>query len=245
MSPEPSPPRPSRAARSRARARRPRLDVDALVDRALAILDAEGLDAVTMRRLAAEFDTGPATLYSHVQGRDELLGLALQRIMAEIRIPRGDDWRDVVRGWCHEQRAVFSRHRDAARLCFGAVPMGESMLEGLEHILELMLAAGVPRQVAAWAIDAMTLYITADVYEGSLMATQFDDGSGRPPGEVGMEHFQQVGAWFRSLDHGRYPAITSSVDALVTGDGDDRFAFGVDTFIAGIEARIPGGPPAD
>ncbi len=235
----------SRPERSRARAartrRRPVLDVDALVGRALEIIDAEGLDAVSMRRLAADFDTGPATLYSHVAGKDELLGLVLARILDEIQIPDGDDWREVVIGWCHAQRDAFQRHNDAARLCFGRVPNGDALLEGCERVLGAMIGAGVPPQVAAWAIDALTLYVTADVFEGWMMAQQFDDGSGRPLEDLAMEHFRGVHERFRALPPERYPFITTHADAMIEGDGDDRFAFGIETFVAGIACRIPEG----
>lgn len=241
----PNPTPVSKPERSRARSartrRRPVLDVDALVDRALAIVDAEGLDAVSMRRLAAEFDTGPATLYSHVEGKEELLGLVLARILAEIQIPEGDDWREVVIGWCHAQREVFQRHNDAARLCFGRVPSGDALLDGCERVLGVMISAGVPPQVAAWAIDVLTLYVSADVFEGWMMGQQFDDGSGRPVGEIAMDYFRGVHARFRALPPERYPFITAHSDAMIEGDGDERFAFGIEMLVAGIASRIPRG----
>lgn len=222
-----------RAARAR---RRPAVDVDALVERALQIVDAEGLEAVTMRRLAAEFDTGPATLYSHVSGKDELYGLIAQRLYQEVEVPDSGPWQDVVRGWCHSQREVFRRHNDAAILCFGVLDGGEAMAQGAERLLRAMITGGVPAQVAAWAIDALTLYVTADVYEAWLVERRIDDGSGRPAGERIMEHFEGMAGMFAALPADRYPFVTAHVRELMHGGGDERFAFGLETFIAGIAA---------
>ncbi len=221
------------------RRRRPALGAEAIVDVAIRLVDTEGVDSVTMRRVAAEFDTGPASLYAYFPNKDALLAAVVTRVLEEIPLPAGDDWQQVVRTHLLATRDVFARHRDVARLTFGTVPQGERFLEIAERLLGCMIAGGVPPQVAAWAMDVGALYVAADAYEGYLMGQIFDDGSGRAPEQVGLEYFSSFAEQMRALPRDRYPAITGHVDELVGGDGDDRFGFGLDTFIAGIAARIP------
>lgn len=227
-------------ARAAARSRRPRLDVDAIVAVTLRIIDREGVDAVSMRRVAAEFDTGPASLYAHVDGKEGLLRLVFDRVIQEVSVSvsDGDHWQDVVRRWAHEQRALLARHRDLARVSFAHIPSGERMVEVLEVLLRVMIEGGVPPQVAAWGVDAMALYVTADVYEGYLLSQIYRDDSGRTSEEIGIEEFGKVGEYFRSLSPERFPYVTRHAQEMMVGGSDVRFAFGVDTLIAGLAARV-------
>ena len=78
---------------------RPPLSRDAIVDAALAILDADGVDALTIRRLGQELGTGSATLYWHIAGKDELCELVYDRIMGEIELPDPEPsrWQEQIR----------------------------------------------------------------------------------------------------------------------------------------------------
>ncbi|HST65129.1 MAG TPA: TetR/AcrR family transcriptional regulator [Mycobacteriales bacterium] len=242
---------PGRVDEVRARARGRRrgiLGVDVIVDRALEIVDTEGVQAVSMRRVAAELDTGPASLYAHVANKEELLRLVLDRILDEVEIPTGDDWQDVIRSLAHNARAVLQRHNDAAVLSFAHIPTGRNSLESVERVLATMLAGGVPPQVAAWSMDIVSLYVAADVYEGWLLQQRFDDGSGRDPEVAGQELVAEVTATFADLPPDRFPYLTGNLPVLMTGSSDDRFAFGIDMLIAGFASRIsprPSAPPSE
>lgn len=234
----------ARAAKAR---RRRVLGVDAIVERTLRIVDTEGVQAVSMRRVAAEFDTGPASLYAHVPNKQALLRLVLDRILEEVELPDGDDWQDVVRSLAHNVRAVLRRHNDAAVLSFAHIPTGTRALETVERVLVTMIAGGVPPQVAAWSMDIISLYVAADVYEGWLLRERFDDGSGRDPEEIGMEYVSQIARSFAQVPADRYPTLVANADALMTGGSDERFAFGIDMLIAGFAAQIrsrPSAPPS-
>lgn len=211
------------------------LGVDAIVDKALRIVDTEGVEAVSMRRVAAEFDTGPASLYAHVANKEQLLRLVLDRILDEVEIPTGDNWQDVVRSLARNLRAVLQRHNDAASLSFAHVPTGTRSLETVEKILSTMIEGGVPAQVAAWSMDILSLYIAADVYEGWLRDQRF----GVPGPEQGDEEFvSEVSAAFAAIPADRYPYLVANTDVIMTGSSDERFAFGIDMLIAGFAAQI-------
>ena len=226
-----------RARSARPRRRRP-LSLAAIVDAAMAILDAEGLDAVSMRRVAGHFDTGPASLYAYVANRDELLQHVLHRVVDEIVVLEKDSWQETLRSWVLEGRRVMARHADVARLTFGTVPVTERMVEAVEVLLRQMIQGGVPPRVASWALDITSLFLGADVYEGWLMAQKFADGSGRDVEEIGQDYFQGIAAGFASLPRERFPYLLDNLGLMMSGGSDDRFVFGLDLLIAGIAAQV-------
>jgi AcrR family transcriptional regulator len=228
----------ARAKAARARRKRP-LTLAAIVDVALRIVDDEGTEAVSMRRVAAEFDTGPASLYAYVANKDELLRLVLDRIIEEIDVPEGDTWQDIVRGWAFQTRRIFQSHSDSARLSFAHIPSGTGMLEGTERVLAAMIEGGVPDKVAAWSLDILAMYVAADAFEGWLLEQRFDDGSGRDPEEIGAEFVDQVHDTFAALPADRFPYLARTMDVMMAGSSEERFGFGIDMLIAGFAAQIP------
>ncbi len=244
MTPSPAPGRVERARAKAARARRRRpLSLDSIVDVALRIVDEEGTEAVSMRRVAAEFDTGPASLYAYVANKEELLRWVLERIIEEIVVPEGDTWQEVVRGFAFQTRSIFQRHSDAARLSFAHIPSGNAMLESTERVIGAMIEGGVPDKVAAWSLDILALYVAADAFEGWLMQQRFDDGSGRDPEEISAEFVDEVHATFAAMPTDRFPYLARTTGVMMAGSNDERFGFGIDMLIAGFAAQVPGDVP--
>ena len=236
----------SSAAPVRTRSRRRRaLSLAAIVDVALHLVDAEGVDAVSMRRVATEFGTGPASLYAHVKSKDALLTLVWEKILAKVRFDDGPTWQDTLRNWAHGTRTEFRQHSDAARLGLGQIPETPPALAITERLLTAMIDGGVPPRVAGWTLDSMALFVAADLFEGWLMGERFTDDSGRDPRLVGHEYFTGVAQRFAQLPARRYPSLTRHLDAVMGGDDEARFGFGVDLLIAGVASRIPApGNPA-
>ncbi|WP_158604521.1 TetR/AcrR family transcriptional regulator [Nocardioides mangrovicus] len=230
-------------AKAAKRARRRPLSKQAMVDVALRIVDTEGTEAVSMRRVAAEFDTGPASLYAHVRDKDELLRLVLDRVIDEMEVPTADAWQDVVRGFAHNVRSAYQRHADVARLSFAHIPTGEKVLAGSERLLRAMIEAGVPDRVAAWALDILSLYVGADAFEGWIMQQRFShDARGRPVAEVDADFVASVQHDMGAMPADRYPYLARALPVMTSGTSDERFSFGVDMLIAGFAAQIPEQP---
>ena len=215
---------------------RRRLDRESIGREALRIIDAEGIDAVSMRRVAAAFATGPASLYAHVANKEALLRLAFDLALEELEPPPAgaQDWQQVILDWSLGVHAMLVRHNDIAKLTFAHIPSGEAMLEATERVLGLMIDAGVPPRVASWSLDILALYIGADAYEGWLFGQRF---GGENAAEA-EQFFEGIKGYFASLPADRFPYITGNVDALMEGGGDERFRFGLDMFIAGIASTI-------
>ncbi len=234
----PTPPwrRPQKGARSRTP-----ISLERIVDEALRIVDVEGTEGVTMRRIAAELGTGPASLYAYVESREELLRLVHDRVIAEVEFPDFEamPWKEAMRLWALHVYDVYHRHGDIALLSFAEIPTGPEALRGAEEMAAALLRAGVPERVSMWALDRLALYIGADAYEGWLLRRRFGGSTIEESEERGMAYFEQVGAFFASLPRERFPTIVDHVGVMMGGDGNERFLFGLDLLLDGIESRIP------
>ncbi|MFD0688914.1 TetR/AcrR family transcriptional regulator [Actinomadura fibrosa] len=228
---------PGRKPRRPAPARQP-LTQDLIVETAVRVLDTEGLDAVTMRRVAQELGTGPASLYAHVSGKDELRELMLDRVAAEIRLPEPDParWQEQLKELATEIRRVWTAHRDIAKVSMGGIPTGPHLLAVAEVQLELMRAGGVPPRIAGLAVDTLGMFIDADAIEDTIYTAR------TPPGEDPWEyfrgHFEEITAYFRALPADRFPNIVGMVDELTSPSGDERFQFGLDILVRGIASYV-------
>jgi AcrR family transcriptional regulator len=196
-----------------------------IVDAALALLERDGLQGLSMRRLAQELGSGAASLYWHVGDKEELLGLLLDRIVGEQPVPEPDPkhWQGTVKELARATRRHLARRRDAAQLSLGRVPTGPNSLPVLERNLAVLAASGLPPQVIAYAADMFALYVGAFAYEESLS----HEGQATP---------EQIGEYFRSLPPEQFPTLTRYADELVAGDLDERFEFAIELLIRGLEA---------
>jgi len=223
---------PTRSTRDRP-AKAP-LSEEAIVDAALAITKAEGFEAVTMRRVAAELDTGAASLYVYVRNRDELLQAMFDRAFDPLGLvePDPERWREQV----HHLLGTFLKTLGDYPGLAGALPVGpptsENSLAGAENLFGILLAGGIETQDAAWACDILALIVTATATENDVRRAALE-GSGEDRDEV----VGRIRDRFAALPPDRFPNLTAHVDVMTAGDGDDRFKFAIDTFLDGLVAR--------
>jgi AcrR family transcriptional regulator len=214
--------------------RRQPLSREAIVEAALRVLDAEGLDGLTMRRVARELGTGAGALYWHVASKEELLVLVVDQVARELELPEPDHsrWQEQLKELGRAMRALMRKHRGVARISLGRIPLGPNTLRVAEWQLGLLRAAGVPDRTAALAGDLFALYVGAFVYEESL-GVQSPDGRERPPREV----VAMIADYFASLPADRFPNIAATLPLLTAGDPDERFEFGLDVLVRGVAAQ--------
>jgi AcrR family transcriptional regulator len=124
---------------------RPALSLEQIVRHAIEIADRDGLDAVTMRRLAQSLGVGPMALYTYVPGKAELLDLMLDRLYADM--PRkpwsGEGWRERLTAVALDNRALFDAHPWAAGISTGRPPLGPGLMAKYEHELTALENAGL------------------------------------------------------------------------------------------------------
>jgi AcrR family transcriptional regulator len=228
MADAPEPPWRRREGESPRAERRP-LTREAIVEAALALLDREGVAGLSMRRLAQELGVGVASLYWHVRDKEELLGLLLDRIVGEAEIPDPDPerWQEQLKQMGREGRELLQRHRDAAQISLGRIPVGPHSIPVLERNLAVLMAAGLPPRVIALASDLFALFVGGFAYEESMQAP--------PLGEPGPDP-EQLAEYFRSLPPESFPTLVALADDLTAGDADERFEFALDLLVRGLEA---------
>ncbi len=209
---------------------------DLILDVSLRVLDEEGFDALSMRRIAEELDTGPATLYGHFANKDDLLEQALDRVMGEIEVPAPDagHWQDQVKQVARASYRALISHRDLARASLGRIRTGPNALRVSEALLAIMVTGGVPVRLAAGAVNRIFLYVNADAYEGSLCAVQL-----RSFGEKAVAGFLgQVREYYATLPAEKFPYTSRSAAELVAGSCEERFEVGLALLVDGLAARV-------
>jgi AcrR family transcriptional regulator len=228
-SPAPSQPLARRPARGKAR-----ITLAAIVATAFTIIEAEGYEALTMRRVAAALETGPASLYGHVRNKAELDDLLIGELSATIDLPLPDRaWRSQILDVCAQLRDRYLRYPGIARAALAVVPTNLSTLRINEGLLTILVAAGIAPQAAAWTIDALFLYVSAYCLELSLLHPQTDAaGSGGR-----MMTRKAIVERFALLPSDSFPNTVRFAHELTSGHGHDRFNFTISLMLAGLEPQ--------
>jgi AcrR family transcriptional regulator len=212
------PPPPRFPKPSRRPTRRTALTIEAIVAAAIEVLDEAGVVGLSMRRVADQLGTGASSLYAHVTGKDELLELVFDELIGQVR--------QMLRGF----RAILIAHRDAALAGLGRIPTTPHALVAAETLVALLRLGGLSDRVIALGLDQLILYVSADAFETGLM-----EHGGMSPENV-QRYFEDVHAFYMRLPADRFPVLASVVDDITGPDGDERFEFGLDVLIAGLEA---------
>jgi TetR/AcrR family transcriptional regulator, tetracycline repressor protein len=234
-SPDRSIPEPPWKAAPRQRPARTPLTREAIVDAALAVLEREGTDGLSMRRVAEELGTGPASLYWHIASKEELINLLVDRVASEIEVPPPDParWQEQLKAWMLQARRVFQRYPGVAALTLGRVPVGPNLVRWTEWLLALLRGAGVPDRIAAYAGDLGGLYLGASAYEETL-ALPSPTGEDLPPEQI-LAMFR---GYYESLPADQFPNVHATLDELFSGGPDERFELGIDVIIRGLASYI-------
>jgi AcrR family transcriptional regulator len=214
--------------------RREPITRDAIVETALRLLDRDGLDELSMRRIADELDTGPASLYRHVGSKDGLLDLVFDRVIGEQEVPGPDPerWREQIKDVARTMRATIARHPAIARISLGRVPTGPNALEYAERLLAILRAGGLSTALAVDALQLLMLVVNGFGLEENVEFTSPGEGDASPEEVVAM-----VRDYFRSLPPERFPNLVAVAPELTNVDMDARFELLLDLFVDGLVAR--------
>jgi AcrR family transcriptional regulator len=224
----------SAAPRSRReRPAKPALTRDGIVGTAVDILKAEGLRRVTMRRLAQELDTGPASLYVYVRDTAELHAAVLDRLLGAVDlgpVRAAGDWRERLETVLTSYLTVLFAHPGLAQSALVARPDGEHYLDLVEALLALLDEGGVPSGQAAWGVDLLLQYATATAAEHAPRA-------GGDAADAAEEWSASREAVLGSSPGSR-PHLAAVAGDLFAGAPESRVAWGFRTLINGI-AQTP------
>jgi AcrR family transcriptional regulator len=217
-----------------AEARREPLSRARIVEAALRVMDAEGLEAVTMRRLGRELGVEAMSLYNHVADKDDVLAGIVERVMTEYDTPpsRGD-WRDDARNAAREWRRIMTLHPNVMTLMVERrKPLTTpDAMRPMDAAIGIMRAAGLDVRDAAQTFQAFGAFIMGFVMmEQGMMFGRGEGGDGFTPAEQ-AEFARMVAA-------GELTYLTEALPVLHECALDDQFELGLDLLIRGVESKL-------
>ncbi len=195
----------------------------------MALIRENGVDAVSLRHVAARVETGPASLYAYFGNRDILLEHVLDAAYAEVALVDATgnrrDWRAALAATIVHTIDALEKYPGLGTVALGSIPVLPGALRLAEHELALMEAGGIPADRAALAIDLIAQFAASTAVERTLKLSNRDDGEDRG----------RVRAAYEQADPGQFPHIARSA-ALLTGPGDAaRRDFAIEVLLDGIE----------
>ncbi len=207
------------------------LSRERIIAAALRIIDADGVDALSMRRLAATLGVQAMSLYNHVGGKADLIDGVAEFVTREMRLPKPLEggWEDRIRTIAHAFRLTSLRHPRACQLVLTRQLTSPTALAPIDCSLAVLLDHGFEEETAVSALRMFT------AYQVGCLLREFCSSSASPPGEG------DAAARARTdyLAGSGFPAVARVAPALAVIDHEAEFAFGVETLIEGLRKHAP------
>lgn len=209
--------------------RKPRLNPERIVEAALELADRDGIEALTIRRLADALGTKPMTLYHHVDGKEGVLDLMVERIFAEMEAPPEDlEWREAIVRRCRSTREVLVRHPWSVPLLESRTTPGPELLRHHEAMLATLDRGGLPLPLMAHAYAILDSFVFGFALEEATLPAQGGEGM--------AEVAQEISAAF---DPETYPQLLRLTVDHVMKPGyafGSSFDVGLGIILDGLEA---------
>lgn len=229
---------------SKSRVQRKRsLNTDRIIEAGMAVLDRDGLDGLSLRRLGAELGSGATSVYWHVPSKDALLDLLVDRLMGEAADETGHHpgapWRAELAAHSLALRSVLQRHIGGASLLAARMPVGPNGLRFMEGVLSALADAGFGGHQRALAYAALSGYTIGQVVLESRRGPTTPKG--RP---AGGEQLQRLGGLLQGAPRDRHPNVVESAVDLTELTDEEAFNYGLQRMLDGLEAELrPVNPP--
>jgi AcrR family transcriptional regulator len=210
----------------RERPAKPALTRAGIIETSVALMVAEGLSRVTMRRLAQALDTGPASLYVYVRNTAELHAAVLDELLGTVDLSPAHadgDWQDRLVQVLMSYTAVLFEYPGLAQSALVARPSGERYLDLLDTLLSLLAEGGVPADRAAWVLDLLLQF-------GTATAAEQVTRQGAPDTEAEQTALADT---LRGVSADSHPHIAAVGAELLSGSGHDRMTWGFHVLING------------
>lgn len=208
-----------------------------IADAAIAIADADGLDALTMRRVAGEIGAGTMSLYRYVRGKDELIELMIDRAVTDAGltdVPVGE-WRAHIRTYAATQRAMAHRHPWLIRAASGHPKLGPGTMRAFERMLSSLDGLGLDIDQMTGVLGAVDSFTT-----GFVQQELAESEERRRTGMTEQDWRNLVGPYVKQMfDTGKFPMMKRVViEAEDYPDPDAVFAWQLDRVLDGVAAAI-------
>jgi AcrR family transcriptional regulator len=208
------------------------------VEAAITLADREGLDALTMRRVAQQLGAGTMSLYWHVRNKDELIELMRDQVTGEHTLEPSGDWRADLARFARDLRATFLRHPWLASVAFGTPPLGPNALRQDELTAAAMGSLGVDLQTQG-AVGAVVYFFVV----GFVLRELAQDQLQQRVGVTIQEWRAQVAPYIQQqLATGRYPNLQRAISSGADMDNDAAFEFILTFILDAVAAQLPKQP---
>lgn len=215
-----------------------------IVDAAVAIADAEGTDAVSMRRIAKDLQAGVMSLYWHVESKEDLHQLMLETVQAEIKAaePSGD-WRSDLTAFARSTRAAMHRHPWAIDYIGAGPPAGPNDARNADRLLAAFAGLGLDVVTTLWILMTLSTYVTGAALR-EIQELRWQRAAERTAAVATEAEVAEALAEFdrRVRGSGRYPHLAQVLEQGIDPDAaetrDERFEFGLSCVLDGIAARL-------
>jgi AcrR family transcriptional regulator len=217
-----------------------------IVKIAVAIADAEGTAAVSMRRIAKELQVGVMSLYWHIESKEDLHQLMLETVQAEIKAaaPSGD-WRADLAVYARNTRAAMHRHPWAIDYIGAGPPSGPNDARNGDQLIAALDGLGLDVMTAVWTLMTLSTYVIGAALR-EIQEMRWQRAAAETISAMTEDDLAEAFAEFdqRVRGSGRYPHLAKIFDAGIDPDApetrDERFEFGLSCVLDGIAARIKG-----
>ncbi|MFD8394755.1 TetR/AcrR family transcriptional regulator [Streptomyces sp. NPDC059680] len=209
------------------------LDRERIVTAAIALADEGGLEAVSLRKVAARLNAGPMRLYGYISTKEELFDLMVDEVQAEI-LPaeQSDDWREALRVLAHRTRQAALRHEWLADLLGGRPTLGPNGLAVTEAKLAALDGLADVDTVMR-AVETVSAYFTGAIRrEIANLRAERTTGLSKLDWRASGPHVT------RMLATGRFPALTKAVYDGTDVDAETSFATGLDWVLDAVAAKL-------
>jgi TetR/AcrR family transcriptional regulator, tetracycline repressor protein len=212
------------------RDRRPQLTRERVVAEALVVIAEDGVQALTMRTLAARLGVVPGALYRHVRNKEQLQDLVLDGVLAEVDygVDPSMSWAEQIKLLAHRLRAILEDHPGVAGILKTRDPLGPHSLALAEAFLAPLHAAGFPDREAGLAFFLVVDY-TVGFAVGSPRTSVNEQRVRDPAVRTQLHEF------FRSLPPDRFPTLVALGEHVWLDNRGERFAAGLDVLADGLE----------
>jgi AcrR family transcriptional regulator len=170
-----------------------------ILDEAMALADQEGLDGLTMRGLARRLGVTPMALYPHVGTREELLDSLLGRLLEEMPLPSGGDWRERLTELARSLRRLAHRHPGCFPLIFARPAVSPRTIAVVEFIFQALLEAGIPDAEIARVERLISTFVLG--YALSEVSGRFSAGRLTPADRRAQLPDEEIPAHRRLAEH--------------------------------------------
>lgn len=217
---------------------KPRITGEQVVAAAVAIADAEGLDAVSMRSVAERLGLTAMSLYAYVPSKGVLIDAMLDRTLGEAAVgpEAGEHWREGLHRLAHDTWNIYRRHPWTLQVTMTRRPFGPNILAGLEATLRTVSGLGLAPQEMVSIVNTVDDYVHGAL-AASLETTQAEQNSGLS-NEAWLERHGSLLAEFATFED--YPTLVELWSNDVLTERHIDFEFGLQRVLDGVERYIAG-----